>query len=431
MNQNDMVARIRAAHRNAAKGNVRLETLDSWRGICALLVAIMHFPVSGPIGESPFVRNAYLFVDYFFVLSGFVIAHGYGAKLANGVDYMRFVILRIGRIYPLHIAVLALFVAFEALRWAVPALARNGTMPFTDGNSPSELLTSLALLNGLGFDSRLAWNGPSWSISAELWTYILFGGLVVLLGRRCWIALVAAIIAGPPVLYLFSPDYMDATWNLGFVRCVYGFSLGALLYYVAGASLLSAKADQAARPTAGTVAGATASELAAIVMVVAFVVVAGGNAVSIAAPFVFALALCIFVHEGGIISRLLGTRLFLWLGALSYGIYMVHIFVQARMINVAGIVERIVGVELIGVFEINGQGFYGFGLNGPLFGTLMTALMIAMVVAVAAIAHLLIEKPFQRLSRKLADTHARRNGATRPVAGDVEAHALLAARAVA
>ncbi|WP_158264401.1 acyltransferase [Nitratireductor sp. StC3] len=427
MNQNDTVARIRATHRSAAKANIRLETLDSWRGICALLVAVMHFPASGPLGESLVVRNAYLFVDYFFVLSGFVIAYGYGAKLAEGVDYLRFVVLRIGRIYPLHVAVLALFVAFEALRWSVPALAGNGPAPFTDGNSPSELLTSLALLNGMGVDSRLTWNGPSWSISAEFWTYILFGGLVVLLGRRSWIALVVAVVIGPVVLYLFSPDYMDATWDLGFVRCVYGFSLGALLYFAAGSKLLSAKAGLAVRPGVGAVAGASALELAAIVMVAAFVAVAGDNAAGIAAPFVFALTLCVFVLEGGMISRLLRTRLFLWLGALSYGIYIVHIFVQARMINLASIVEKVVGLELIGTFEINGQDFYGFGLNGPVFGTLMVAAMIVAVVAVALIAHFVIEKPFQRLSRKLADAHVGHNRTARAVGGAVAAPVFLGA----
>ncbi len=426
MNQNDTVARIRATHRSAAKANVRLETLDSWRGICALLVAVMHFPASGPVAESLVVRNAYLFVDYFFVLSGFVIAYGYGARLVNGVNYLRFVILRIGRIYPLHVAVLALFVAFEALRWAVPALAGNGAAPFTDGNSPIELMTSLALLNGMGVDSRLTWNGPSWSISAEFWTYLLFGGLVVLLGRRSWIALVVAVVTAPSVLYLFSPDYMDATWDLGFIRCVYGFSLGALLHFLAGDRLLSTKARQASEPTVRAVARASVIEFAAIVLVGLFVALAGDNAASIAAPFVFALTLYVFVLEGGVFSRMLRTRLFQWLGVLSYGIYMVHIFVQARMINLASVLEKFVGVELIGAFQINGQDFYGFGLNGPVFGTLMVAAMIVAVVAVALIAHLLIEKPFQRLSRRLADTYAGHIMALRPPgAGGVEAPAQL------
>ncbi|MEQ9571120.1 MAG: hypothetical protein RLN95_03415 [Nitratireductor sp.] len=139
----------------------------------------------------------------------------------------------------------------------------------------------------------------------------------------------------------------------------------------------------------------------------------------------FALSLYVFVLEGGVFSLMLRTRLFQWLGALSYGIYMVHIFVQARMINLASVLEKIVGVELIGAFQINGQDFYGFGLNGPVFGTLMVAAMIVAVVAVALIAHLLIEKPFQRLSRKFADIYAGHIMALHPGAGGVEAPAQL------
>ena len=52
----------------------RFQVLDSWRGICALLVALFHFPTASAISQSRFIASSYLFVDFFFVLSGFVIA---------------------------------------------------------------------------------------------------------------------------------------------------------------------------------------------------------------------------------------------------------------------------------------------------------------------------------------------------------------------
>jgi peptidoglycan/LPS O-acetylase OafA/YrhL len=385
------------ARGSAPRAAVRFETLDSWRGICALLVAMMHFPASGPIGESFFVRGAFLFVDYFFVLSGFVIAHGYGRKIADGTGYLRFITLRLGRIYPLHVAVLLLFVAFEALRLAVPALRGQGAAPFTDGYSLPELLSSLALLNGVGLEDKLTWNGPSWSISAEVWTYVLFGAAVLLLRGRTWIALVAAVLIGALVLYLFSPKYMDATWDFGFVRCIYGFSLGALLYALFMDRLANL---QPAGPRSTVVW--TVAELAAVAVVGLFVALAAHNAVGIGAPFVFALVLGVFVHERGLVSRVLRMRLFLWLGTLSYGIYMVHIFVQSRMINAGTVLGKIVGADLVGSFDINGEAFYGFGLHGSLFGTAMFAVMILAVVATAWIGNVLVEKPFQRWSRRLA-----------------------------
>lgn len=401
--------------------SVRFETLDSWRGICALLVAMMHFPAAGPLSESPLVRNAYLFVDYFFVLSGFVIAHGYGRKLGGGLQYLRFVVLRLGRIYPLHVAVLAAFVAFEALRWAVPALRGDGAAPFSQGNTLPELARSLALLNGMGVESNLTWNGPSWSISAEVWTYLLFGLVVMALGRRHWLALVAAVLAGPAILYAWSPHFMDATWDFGFVRCVYGFSLGALLYRMAGPGLAAARAGAGGSRLVWTVA-----ELIAIATVAGFVAVAGHGGVGIAAPFVFAWALVIFAREGGLASRMLKSRAFLWLGALSYGIYMVHIFVQSRMINAATLAEKLTGLDLVGDFAIRGERFYGFGMDGEAFGTLMMGLMIVLVLATALVAHFLVEKPFQRLSRRIADRLPGPRGHSEPASAPVASHWVLA-----
>ena len=57
-----------AAHR-------RFEALDSLRGVCAVLVVMFHMPVASHWRTWDFIQHAYLFVDYFFVLSGFVIAH--------------------------------------------------------------------------------------------------------------------------------------------------------------------------------------------------------------------------------------------------------------------------------------------------------------------------------------------------------------------
>jgi peptidoglycan/LPS O-acetylase OafA/YrhL len=53
---------------------VRFGALDGLRGISAVAVALLHLPVAFHLFGSPVVREAYVFVDFFFVLSGFVIA---------------------------------------------------------------------------------------------------------------------------------------------------------------------------------------------------------------------------------------------------------------------------------------------------------------------------------------------------------------------
>ena len=68
------------------KTTVRFEVLDAWRGIAALLVAVYHFQTMHHAAFLPFVRNSYLFVDFFFVVSGFVIAHAYAGRLETRRD---------------------------------------------------------------------------------------------------------------------------------------------------------------------------------------------------------------------------------------------------------------------------------------------------------------------------------------------------------
>src|SRR6185369_12703369 len=70
---------------------LRFHALDSWRGLCAVLVAPLHYRAIWHLHEFPLIRNSYLFVDFFFVLSCFVIAHAYGDRIGDMADFSRFV----------------------------------------------------------------------------------------------------------------------------------------------------------------------------------------------------------------------------------------------------------------------------------------------------------------------------------------------------
>ena len=111
------------------------EALDGWRGICACCVVLFHFHGYSPIYTSPLVRNSYLFVDFFFVLSGFVIAWNYAAMPP------RMTRVTVGKRLP--------------------------PPTFTGGNQPMAVLTNLFLVQSLNLHDSLTWNGPAWSISTE------------------------------------------------------------------------------------------------------------------------------------------------------------------------------------------------------------------------------------------------------------------------
>ncbi|TPM36598.1 acyltransferase [Mesorhizobium sp. B2-3-5] len=377
----------------------RFQVLDSWRGICALLVAVFHFPTASAISQSGFTGSSYLFVDFFFVLSGFVIAGSYANRLSQPAQVARFALVRFGRIYPLHLLMLAAFAGFELLRLLLPALHGTGAALFTEGFDLKSLLANLLLLQGVGFEDRLTWNAPSWSISTEFFAYLLFAGVVFVAGARAWIWFVAAAVTAPLFLLGFSTHHMDVSYDFGFIRCLYGFSLGALLAWFQHDSIAGARQILA---RSGPRANWTLAEIVMIAVIVVFVSLAGDNDFGIAAPLVFALALFLFAHEGGWISAVLRAPFMLTLGALSYSICMVHLFVQARMINLAGLVERELGFDLVGDIVLRDQPATGFGTGWA--GTTAIAMLVA-TIAVSGITWRLVEIPamtwFRRLSKHM------------------------------
>ena len=80
--------------------NGRLASLDGMRGIAALMVALYHW---GFVAE-PSARPGYLAVDFFFALSGYILALIYAERLSNGLGSRQFMALRIIRFYPIYFA---------------------------------------------------------------------------------------------------------------------------------------------------------------------------------------------------------------------------------------------------------------------------------------------------------------------------------------
>src|SRR5437773_4913574 len=215
----------------------RFVVLDSWRGIAACLVALFHLDAYSHLYDVPFLRNSWLFVDFFFVLSGFVIAANYKQRLLEGFGVGRFLFLRLGRLYPLHFAMLALFVGCELLKvlgkTLVPAFASiNPIAPFsTPQDAPDTILANLLLIHSLHLYDFLTWNVPSWSISTEFYTYVIFAVCLIALRKHARVALLVALIGGPVMIATLSDRNMNTQYDWGIVRCVYGFAVGVIRWH--------------------------------------------------------------------------------------------------------------------------------------------------------------------------------------------------------
>ncbi len=77
--------------------------LDGLRGIAAIIIAIYHVPFLWPQDiPAGLFYESYLSVDFFFVLSGFVLAYSYGRRLEAELSADQFIIMRLIRLYPLY-----------------------------------------------------------------------------------------------------------------------------------------------------------------------------------------------------------------------------------------------------------------------------------------------------------------------------------------
>jgi len=239
--------------------NSYLTNLTSLRGIAALLTVIFHVDLMLSTGSGLLLRHSdsllltrlYLMVDFFFILSGFIMLHVYGASFRSGVTapaFRKFTLARFARVYPLHLVTLLYCIALFAVS------ARLGVPKNPVGeaaNSSYSIVTNLLLLQSMNLHNWFTWVHASWSISTEWWMYMLFPFLVVPFasigstGRAIVVAMCFAgyvgimlfiipIVTVPASIPFVKINPADLTINVayqyGFLRCLFGFVIGMALY---------------------------------------------------------------------------------------------------------------------------------------------------------------------------------------------------------
>lgn len=205
--------------------------------MAALLVMIYHFshhlPEPGPV-LAWWERMSPL-LDMFFVLSGFLIFDRYKDRIASGGDYLRFLVRRLCRLYPLHLATLAFFVAVGIAVNAGLVASGGGTERYDFSALPANLL----LLQAWGVGDALTFNYVSWSLSAEWFAYAAFPLLLLAFSRAGLAGLVALLAATVMLLEYADYGYTDPRelwYNAklwGAYRVFADFVFGAILSVLA------------------------------------------------------------------------------------------------------------------------------------------------------------------------------------------------------
>ena len=158
---------------NAPRALSRGGVLDILRFVAALFIVLYHVAERAPVSLfaiHPAFGRGYLATDFFLMLSGFVLARTYGARvLSQGVGTAEFLKRRLLRIWPPHLVMLALFVAFVLLTGAI-GLAPQNPQWF----QWSQLLPQVFLAQAWFVPGPSGWNMPTWTLSALLVCYAGF-----------------------------------------------------------------------------------------------------------------------------------------------------------------------------------------------------------------------------------------------------------------
>ncbi|UPJ74541.1 acyltransferase [Bradyrhizobium sp. 187] len=340
----------------------RFVVLDFYRFVAALGVFIFHLKtIDG--GISPAWNGSFgLFVDMFFILSGFVIAYSYPSTSTDAQSYFRFMVRRIARIYPLHF--LALLVFGLLLLMGV-----KGATPQSNG---PDFIYNLFLVQAWGVTDHLSFNSPAWSISAELFCYLLFPVLMCIAAsvRPLVLALIVAL-SYAILAHAYLPIWHDrsqmygANFDYGMLRAMPSFLNGVLL-----AVLFRLSGDYRKKPVI----------VGGIVLFLTAVLVLNVYAKPDLAIILFSLALLFTAVGESAFSRFPGSA---WLGPLgntSYAIYMLH------------------ELLIIILFE---PAWRHLGLQPAAF-PLFVAVCCIVLTIVAGLTYAYVENPARRMINRLA-----------------------------
>ena len=292
-------------------------TLDGLRGVAAISVLVHHLVVYFyPERWNLFHGN--LAVDFFFVLSGFVIAHAYGDKLASGaLSFRNFAVLRIRRLLPLA----WLGVALGAIAWVIHPSGEGGRLGFLPLLPWALILTPKPLTEGYVFPL----NGAMWTLSVEIWSNFLFAALIHRAGTRNLLITAALGLIGSAYATISCDGYMyghtSQTFFYGFARMAFGFPVGVLIHrhrHLLAERFGVAKAAKRLSPGA-----------LSLLLVLAFASVSlipQGLPQALFELAIVALALPAVVIFGAVSTETpASTRPMKALGAISYPLYATHI----------------------------------------------------------------------------------------------------------
>ena len=360
----------------------RFETLDSFRGLAAIFVVVHHMHYVGSITELDFFKYSFWFVEFFFILSGFVLAHGYAWK--KNLQFTDYFIARTFRILPLHLFVLFAFIFLELLKYILYKSGVDLTiLPFSGNNALSEILPNAFLLQAwLPSASSISFNAPAWSISIEYYMYMIF--FMTLLFRQNLKYILWFCISVSFFILMLTGSEIAAF----ILRGLSSFFVGALTYLV----YKNIASSQIKIPRYFFIV----LEIL-LLLLVGFVLTSNMPYKALLMNLLFSLQVLIFAFEKGWISTLLKQKVFLYFGKLSYSIYMIHVIIIFNVFWVFILIDKCFHTKLILILHTMPY----VDLGSPLYNNILVLSIVAGVIFVSGFTYRFIEQKGQSLGKNI------------------------------
>lgn len=267
------------------------------------MVVLYHLRWAGGMKNVDFIAHSRIFVDFFFVLSGFVLSYKFSKS--HSISFKAFFANRFKRIYPLHFITL---IAIIGMQLSILCLSKMGyhigKEAFSGKTALHELIPNILLLQSWSSNfNHLSFNYASWSISIEFYVYLIFFITVITHRLKWWLWGIAILLGGANLL----GDYILTTQA---ARGIYGFFLGVISFYCYRTIKLKLEC-------------LSIINVILIPTLIYFTIILSPKP-SILPSLIFSICIILVASDKGLLNRILTIKPLVKLGELSYSIYLTH-----------------------------------------------------------------------------------------------------------
>jgi peptidoglycan/LPS O-acetylase OafA/YrhL len=256
------------------------------------------------------------------------MSYAYEDKIHSGLKFYTYIALRLGRIYPLHIFVLLLWIPYILIRQYLYQTGFGGVEQL-DKNNIYTFISNVFLVQSLGLHNSLSWNFPSWSISTEFFAYVCFYIFTVSIDRakKVYVPILIVVSCYAFLQQLNRPG-LDITYDFGAIRCIGAFYIGVLFFRI----------TQSFASTNLTISNVYINiiEITVLVAIISGVTLAEQHDGYLYFCLLsFGCAILIFSRaESGLLGQFLTLKLMRKIGLWSYSIYLLHAMILGGISNI-------------------------------------------------------------------------------------------------